>query len=79
MGQRRSGSQVQFVIEGNDYNVIQDNMNVILDELKKNPNFTFYDVDYKKTRPQLKVYIDRSKTAELEISSNDIGEHLKYF
>ena len=77
LGQRRSGSQVQFVIEGNDYSLIQENMNIILDELKNNPNFTFYDVDYKKTRPQLKVYIDRSKTAELEISSNDIGRTLE--
>ena len=44
----------QFVIEGNDYSLIQENMNIILDELKNNPNFTFYDVDYKKTRPHLK-------------------------
>ncbi len=77
LGQRRSGSQIQFVIAGNDYNILEKNMKKILEEIKQNPNFTFYDIDYKKTRPQIKVFIDRNKTAELEISSNEIGRTLE--
>ncbi len=77
LGQRRSGSQLQLVIGGNSYEEINSYMNKILEEVKKNPNFIFFDTDYKKTRPQIKVFINRDKSSELEVSSKEIGRTLE--
>ena len=67
LGQRRSGQQLQFVISGDTYENINDNMNIVLNELKKNDNFVFSRIDYKKNRPQFKVGIDKNKSSDLEI------------
>ena len=48
LGQRRSGQQLQYVISGDTYENINENMNIILDELKQNKNFLFSRIDYKK-------------------------------
>ena len=77
LGQRRSGSQLQLVVGGDSYDEIDLYMNEILKEVKKNPNFIFVDTDYKKTRPQIKIFIDRKKSAELEVSTTEIGRTLE--
>ncbi len=77
LGQRRSGQQLQFVISGDNYLDIFKNMSIILDEIKKNNNFLFSRIDYKKNRPQLKVKIDRNKSSDLSVSNNDIGRTLE--
>ncbi len=77
LGQRRSGSQLQLVVGGESYESIEQYMNKILLEVKKNKNFLFVDTDYKKTRPQIKLFVDRKKSAELEVSSNKIGRTLE--
>ena len=76
LGQRRSGSQLQLVVGGDTYDEIDIYMSKILNEVKKNPNFVFVDTDYKKTRPQIKIFIDREKSAELEVSATEIGRTL---
>ena len=77
LGQRRSGSQLQFVLGGDSYEKIESYLNNILLEVRNNENFLFVDIDYKKTRPQFKILIDRKKTAELEVSSSEIGRTLE--
>jgi multidrug efflux pump len=77
LGQRRSGSQLQLVVGGDTYDEIDIYMSKILNEVKKNPNFVFVDTDYKKTRPQIKIFIDREKSAELEVSATEIGRTLE--
>ena len=79
LGQRRAGAQLQFVIGGNSYENLEDKMNIVMTELRKNPKFIFLDTDYKKTRPQIKVTINRQKTNELGISSEQIGRTLEIF
>ena len=49
LGQRRSGSQLQFVISGDTYSEIDSNMNIILEELNDNKDFLFVRTDYKKS------------------------------
>ena len=44
---------------------------------KKNENFLFTRVDYKKNRPQLKVKIDRNKSSDLKVTNSDIGRTLE--
>ena len=77
LGQRRSGPQIQLVIGGQSYEEIDKYMDKIITEVNKNPNFIFVDTDYKKTRPQIKIYINRDKAAELEVSSSEIGRTLE--
>ena len=79
LGQRRAGPQLQFVLGGDDYETLEEKMKIVIDELKNNPKFIFLDTDYKKTRPQLKVTINREKTSELGISSEQIGRTLEIF
>ena len=77
LGQRRSGSQLQFVISGDTYKNINDNMSIILEEVKKNENFLFPRIDYKKNRPQINIKIDKNKTSDLGISNLEIGRTLE--
>lgn len=77
LGQRRSGSQLQFVIGGNSYDEIENYISIILKEIKKNKNFVFVDTDYKKTRPQVQLDINRKRSSELQVSSEEIGRTLE--
>lgn len=77
LGQRRSGSQLQFVISGDTYSEIDSNMNIILEELNDNKNFLFVRTDYKKSRPQLKILIDKKRAYDLEVSNTEIGRTLE--
>ena len=52
-------------------------MNIILGELRKNNNFLFSRIDYKKNRPQLKVNIDRNRSSDLRVSNSEIGRTLE--
>ena len=41
LGQRRSGSQLQFVISGDTYEKIFENVNILMKEIETNDNFLF--------------------------------------
>ncbi len=77
LGQRRSGSQLQFVISGSNYENIDENMQIILNEVNKNENFLFSRIDYKKNRPQINISIDKNKTSDLGITNQEIGRTLE--
>ena len=77
LGQRRSGSQLQFVISGDSYENINKNMQIVLNEVKKNDNFLFARIDYKKNRPQIDIKIDKDKVSDLGISNLEIGRTLE--
>ncbi len=77
LGQRRSGQQLQFVISGDNYFNINQNMNTILEKINTNQNFLFTRIDYKKNRPQIKIRIDRDKASDLRVSNKEIGRTLE--
>ncbi|MBH43799.1 MAG: multidrug transporter AcrB [Rickettsiales bacterium] len=77
LGQRRSGSQLQLVLGGDSYEEIDIVMSELVQKIKKNDSFVFVDTDYKKNRPQLKVFIDRKKSSELEVSTSQVGRTLE--
>ena len=77
LGQRRSGQQLQFVISGDNYFDINQNMNKVLEEINTNQNFLFTRIDYKKNRPQIKIRIDRDKASDLRVSNKEIGRTLE--
>ena len=48
-----------------------------MNEVKKNENFLFARIDYKKNRPQIDVKINKDKISDLGISSFEIGRTLE--
>ena len=45
--------------------------------MEQNPGFFSVDSDYKETRPQMRVHIDRQRAADLGVSVTDIGRALE--
>ena len=77
LGQRRSGQELQYVISGDTYENIYENMQIILGEIEKNKNFLFSRIDFKKNKPQLKVNINKNKVSDLQVSNYEIGRTLE--
>jgi len=74
---RGFGQPVQFVIGGPDYGTLVGWRDAMLEAIAANPNLIAVDSDYKETRPQLRVEIDRSRAADLGVSVDEIGTTLE--
>jgi len=69
--------KVQFVIGGPEYETLAKWRDIVLEEAAKNPGLTGVDYDYKETKPQLGVNIDRTRAADLGVSIETIGTTLE--
>lgn len=72
-----SGKPVQYVISGDTYEEIAGWRDQLLAEISTYPGLTDIDYDYKETKPQLKVNIDKPRAAELGVSIINIGRTLE--
>ena len=71
-------SPVQFVIGGPSYETLKDWSKTIIEKAKEeNSLLLSIDSDYKETKPELKVDIDRDRSATMEVSISDIGRTLE--
>jgi multidrug efflux pump len=70
-------SPVQFVIGGPDYPTLADWRDRILERALDNPNLIGIDADYKETRPQMRLAVDRQRAADLGVSVDEIGSTLE--
>lgn len=68
---------VQFVIGGPSYEVLMDWRDRILERARENPGLVGLDYDYKETKPQVSVGIDRGRAADLGVSVAAIGRTLE--
>ena len=69
---------VQFVLGGPSYDTLKDWSKIIIEKTKEeNPKLLSIDGDYKETKPELKVAIDRNRAAAMEVSIADIGRTLE--
>ncbi|TKB58584.1 efflux RND transporter permease subunit [Ferrimonas aestuarii] len=68
---------IQFVIGGGSYEQLAEWRDLIMEEAKKNPNLVGLDHDYKETKPQLRVVIDRDRAGDLGVSVTEIGRTLE--
>jgi len=72
-----SGLPIQFVINTtNDYKMLYEVSQKLLEAVKKSGKFIFIDSDLKFDNRQISLMIDRSKAAELGVSMADIGNTL---
>jgi multidrug efflux pump len=74
---RSSGQPFQVVLGGPDYAELAQWRDRIQARMDENPGLTAADSDYKETRPQLRVTVDRERAADLGVSVSDIGRTLE--
>lgn len=74
---RRGGLPVQFVIQNNNFEKLQQLLPKFLEAANSNPVLQGVDTDLKFNKPELKVEINRLKAAQLGISVQDIAQTLQ--
>ncbi len=67
------GQPVQFVIGGSSYEQLAQWRDIVLEKAGKNPGLTRLQSDYKETKPQLLVEVDKTRAADLGVSIESIG------
>lgn len=77
LGQRRRGQQLQFVLGGIDRGEVRGWADTILAEARSVEGLQNPDTDYKDTRPQLSITVDRPRAAALGVDAAAIGEALQ--
>jgi len=71
------GQRYQLVLGGPDYDELAEWRDRVLARMEENPGIMDPDSDYKETRPQMRVEIDRARAADLGVSVNEIGRTLE--
>ena len=71
------GQQVQFVIGASTFEELARYRDIMLEKARANPNLIGIDVDYKETRPQMEVILDRDRAADLGVPSEEVGATLE--
>jgi len=74
---RRGGQPFAMVLGGPDYAELAQWRDRILQRMEQNPGLVAPDSDYKETRPQMRVNIDRNRAADLGVPVADIGSALE--
>ncbi|GAB3748543.1 efflux RND transporter permease subunit [Lysobacter olei] len=74
---RSRGQPVQIVLGGPDYAELAQWRDRLLARMEQNPGLFSVDSDYKETRPQMRVDIDRQRAADLGVSVTAIGSALE--
>lgn len=77
---RRGGGgseSVQFVVGGKSYEDLKRFKTILLQELASYPGLRNPDIDYRETRPQFKVSIDKERAADLGVSVSAVGRTLE--
>ncbi len=71
------GQRYQLVLGGPDYEELAEWRDRMLARMAENPGLQDPDSDYKETRPQMRVEIDRARAADLGVSVQEIGRTLE--
>jgi multidrug efflux pump len=68
---------VEFVIGGSTYDDLASWRDILLEKAKENPNLLGLDHDYKETKPQIGVKIDKNRAGDLGVSLIEINRTLE--
>ena len=77
LGQRGFQPPVQFVIGGSDYATLVQWRDRFLERARQNPRLLNLDSNYRETKPEIRVDIDRRKAAELGVSIQAVGRTIE--
>jgi multidrug efflux pump len=72
-----SSRPLQFVIGAGTYEKLSQYREIILEKARANPNLVGVDGDYKESKPQMEIEIDRNRAADLGVSIESIGRTLE--
>jgi multidrug efflux pump len=71
------GSPVQFVLQGGTYEELVQWRDQMLQEIANYPGLVGVDHDYRETKPQLRITVNRDRAADLGVSMTNIGRTLE--
>ena len=74
---RTRGQPIQLVLQGSNYEELVKWRDRLLERMEENPNITGADSDYKETRPQLRLEVNRERASALGVSNQEIGRTLE--
>jgi len=74
---RGGGQPLQIVLGGPDYTEIAQWRDRLLARMEENPRMFAADSDYKETRPQVRIEVDRARAADLGVSVQEVGRTLE--
>ena len=74
---RSRGQPFQLVLGGPDYAEIAQWRDIMLAKMQDNPGFVGPDSDYKETRPQMRVIVDKARASDLGVTATAIGTALE--
>jgi multidrug efflux pump len=77
LGQRGFQPPVQFVIGGMDYATLVQWRDRFLARARENPRLLNLDSNFRETKPEIRVEIDRRKAAELGVSIQAVGRTIE--
>jgi multidrug efflux pump len=77
LGQRGFQPPLQFVIGGPDYDTLIAWRDAFLEKARTNPRLLNLDHNFKETKPEVRVDIDRRKAADLGISIAAVGRTIE--
>lgn len=68
---------VQFVLQGDNYTELTEWRDIMMAEIRKNEGLVGVDYDYKETKPQFLIRIDKKRASDLNVSIQQIGRTLE--
>ncbi len=77
IGDRRGGLPVQYVIQAPNFKKLREVLPAFLEEARKDPTFSFVDIDLKFNKPEIHIEIDRQKAQDLGVSVLDVAQTLQ--
>jgi hydrophobe/amphiphile efflux-1 (HAE1) family protein len=75
---RQSSLPVQIVLQNLDFDKIQKQLPLFLDEARKDPTFSNVDVNLKFNKPEINLTIDRLKATDLGLNFVDVASTLDF-
>ena len=77
LGQRGFQPPVQFVIGGPDYTTLIEWRDRFMDRARQNGRLLNLDSNFKETKPEIRVDVDRRKAADLGVSIQAVGRTIE--
>jgi multidrug efflux pump len=77
LGQQGFQPPIQFVIGGPDYDTLVQWRDAFLERARQNPRLLNLDSNFRETKPEIRVDVDRRKAAELGVSIQAIGRTIE--
>lgn len=74
---RRGGPPIQFIIQAQNFEKLEENIPIFMAEAEKDETFSFVDVNLKFDKPEIYVTIDREKAESLGVSVIDVAQTLQ--